>query len=223
MAGKGMIVVLLGPPGAGKGTQARLLTRDYGLEYLSTGDILREEIKSGSEIGRRAREYVESGGLVPDEIIVEMMRQRILAAGGRVLLDGFPRTLPQAESLDEMLEKESMKVDAVIEITAPEDLILFRLVNRRICPSCGAIYHLVNKPPKREGVCDECGATLIRRKDDEESVIRERLAVYHEQTEPLTAYYKGKGVLHTFDGSLEVEQLRRRIGEVLDSISSAGG
>jgi adenylate kinase len=212
-----MIVILFGPPGAGKGTQAERLTARFGFEHLSSGDVLRAERASGTELGRRVAGYMDAGALVPDGIIIEVIIARVLASGGKadVLLDGFPRTLPQAEQLDKALAQAGKKVDLVLSMLVPDELVVERITGRRMCPSTGKIYHIRYMPPKVAGICDETGEKLIQRSDDTEAVIRQRLAAYHQQTEPLEAYYRQRGVLAEVDGTQDIEVVAKRMGEVV--------
>jgi adenylate kinase len=207
-----MNLVLLGPPGAGKGTQAVRLAEAFGMQHLSSGDVLRAERKSGTELGSRVAKYMDSGALVPDEIIVEVILARVLSptkpAG--VLLDGFPRTLAQAEALDKALAAAAKKVDLVVSLIVPDELIVDRITGRRSCPSCGAIYHVKSLPPTKPGVCDKDGTALVQRSDDTAAVVKERLSAYHAQTRPLEAYYRGKGLMVETDGTADVETVFQR-------------
>jgi len=201
-----MNVVLFGPPGAGKGTQAERLAAKFAFLHLSSGDVLRAERKSGTELGARVAGYMDSGALVPDEIIVEVILARVLKADSKagVLLDGFPRTLPQARQLDEALVGAGSRLDLVLSIVVPDELIVERITGRRMCPSTGKIYHVKYLPPKQAGICDETGEELIQRKDDTEEVVKQRLAAYHEQTEPLEVYYRQQGLLVEVDGTRDI-------------------
>jgi len=205
-----MNLILLGPPGAGKGTQAKRVAETFSLRHLSSGDILRAERKAGSELGKQAQSYMDSGALVPDELVVAMMVDHVgrPESEAGVLLDGFPRTRPQAEALDAKLEEIGKTIDLVVELAVPDDDVARRLTGRRSCPECGAVYHVEFQPPKTEGRCDNdgCGELTIR-SDDTEEVVRQRLATYHEQTEPLTAYYREKGLLREVDGSRSVDEV----------------
>ncbi|MCF7936239.1 MAG: adenylate kinase [Synergistales bacterium] len=198
-----MRLVFLGPPGAGKGTQAAVVTEHYRIAHISTGDILRSNVKSGTELGQKARQYMDAGELVPDELIVEMMRGRLTEedCSEGFILDGFPRTVPQAEALDSLLEELGIALDAAILFDVSDQVVVERLSGRRVCKDCGAVYHVVMSPPEREGVCDRCGGTLIQRDDDREDVVRQRLDVYRRQTEPLVAYYRNRGLLREIDAS----------------------
>ncbi len=220
-----MIVILFGPPGAGKGTQAERLTARYGFEHLSSGDVLRAERKSGTELGRKVSGYMDSGALVPDEIIIEAIIGRVLnstsAAG--VLLDGFPRTLPQAERLGEALVRAGKKVDLVLSIRVPDELIVERITGRRMCPSTGKIYHVKYLPPKVAGICDETGEELIQRPDDTEAVVKQRLDAYHRQTEPLETYYRQRGLLAEVDGTQDIDKVAEAMNFVVDGRLRKGG
>jgi len=209
-----MRLVILGAPGAGKGTQAERISREFGIPHVSTGDILRDEIKKGTEYGLKAKEYVEKGKLVPDELVIDIIEGFITggAAGRGFLLDGFPRNIGQAEKLSAMLERTGKKLDRVINIVVDNDEIVHRLGLRRICRECQKVS-IYNKDPG--DTCSNCGGTLIKRKDDEEEVIRHRLEVYDKQTYPLVAYYRGKGILTDIDGKGSQEEVTERILESL--------
>lgn len=185
-------IVLLGPPGVGKGTQAKRLSQVLGISQISTGDMLRAAVAQGTPLGQKARAQMESGGLVSDDVVIGLIRERMQAPDAQAgfLLDGFPRTRAQAEALDEMLAGMGKRLDAVLHLTLEDEEIVRRLSGRRLCPSCGAIFHVVYNPPKAEGICDQCGGELVQRADDQPEVIRERLRVYAEQTEPLVDYYR---------------------------------
>jgi len=208
-----MRLVLLGPPGAGKGTQAHVLSEEWGVPHLSTGDLLREERRQGTKLGKQAQDFMDRGELVPDQLIIEMMAERCRKPDCQkgYLLDGFPRTLSQAEALDKMLKQLGHELDAVIDLAVPEPEIIRRLSGRRVCPSCLRIYHQETMPPRVEGTCDDCGAKLVQREDDQPEVIRTRLRAYESQTAPLIAYYQERNLLHTVDGSIGVEHTRRQI------------
>jgi len=203
-------LVLLGPPGAGKGTLAARLVEAFGFVHLSTGDILREEVAKGSELGRLAKGYMERGELVPDEVILGMVRERVDGETDGFLFDGFPRTIAQAEGLEEILP-----VHLVIYLELPEEEVVRRLSARRVCRNCGANYNLITQPPKVPGVCDRCGGELYQRPDDREDVIRNRFRVYLEQSAPLIGYYEGKGILRRVDASLSPDEVFHRVAEVL--------
>ena len=214
-----MRAVLLGPPGAGKGTQAVRLVEKYGVPQISTGDIFRKNIKEGTELGKKAQEYMNAGGLVPDELVVDLVKDRLMqddCANG-YLLDGFPRTIAQAEQLDEFLKEQGTKLDAVINFEVGYDTLMERLTGRRLCKACGASYHIKNFPPKTDGVCDKCGGELIQRDDDTEETARKRIEVYEESTAPLIEYYTKSGDLKNFnaekDASEVFEDIVRDCGE----------
>ncbi|MDD4160104.1 MAG: adenylate kinase [Synergistaceae bacterium] len=198
-----MRIILIGAPGSGKGTQAESIREKYPIAHISTGDILRANVKADTELGRNAKEYMASGKLVPDELIVAMMESRLRESDCKdgFLLDGFPRTKPQAEALDSILEKLGISLDAVIQLDVDDEIVVQRLTTRRVCKSCGEIYNTAFKPAKIEGICDKCGGEVIQRNDDKESVIRNRLAVFHEQTAPLIDYYRSKDILASVDAA----------------------
>lgn len=204
-----MIWIFLGAPGAGKGTQADRLQREFGFVQISTGELLREEMRSGSTLGRSVEGYIKRGELVPDDLVVSVLQRRLSGGelGNGVILDGFPRTVRQAELLAEVLEKHCLKVCAVLYLEVPEEVVLLRLGGRRNCPQCGANYHVVSLPPKQQGRCDRCGGELVIRPDDTPEAIRKRLEVYHEQTEPLVTFYESQGLLERIDASGEVEEV----------------
>jgi len=212
-------LVLLGPPGAGKGTQAKRLVDRYPLVHLSSGDMLRAERAAKSELGKKVTGYMDTGKLVPDELVTEVVISRIgqeLKGGKKgVLLDGFPRTLPQAKDLDAALAKVKSRIDVVIDLQLAPELIVDRMSGRRSCSKCGRVYHVTSIPPKTAGKCDECGLDLVQRTDDQESVVRKRLAVYEEQTSPLEAYYRTAGVLAPVDASLGINEVTVRIETIV--------
>lgn len=210
--------VLLGPPGAGKGTQAVRLVEKYEIPHISTGDIFRKNIKEGTELGKKAQEYMNAGALVPDELVVDLVKDRLQQDDCKngFLLDGFPRTIFQAEKLDEFLSESNLKMDIVINLKVEKAALIKRLTGRRVCKDCGASYHIVNIPPKKEGVCDICGGELIQRKDDNIETVENRINVYEEQTAPLIGYYKEAGSLVDFDGEASLD-------EVFDAIVQAIG
>ena len=198
-----MRIILIGAPGSGKGTQAESIRQKYPIAHISTGDILRANVKADTELGRNAKGYMEAGKLVPDDVIVAMVESRLQEPDCKegFLLDGFPRTKPQAEALDSMLKKLGMSLDAVVQLEVDDDVVVQRLTTRRVCKSCGEIYNIIFKPAKVEGVCDKCGGEVIQRDDDKESVIRNRLTVFHEQTAPLIDHYRGKDILFSVDAA----------------------
>ena len=214
-----MRMILLGPPGAGKGTQAKMLIERMGIPQISTGDILRAAVKEGTELGKVAKGHMDGGGLVPDEVVIGIIRERIAQSdcAGGYILDGFPRTIGQAEALDAMLSEMGSSIDAVVSLTADEEELVRRLTGRRTCRQCGFGYHIDSKPSKAEGVCDECGGELYQRDDDSEGPIRNRLSVYREQTTPLTDYYRGKGSLREVDGLGPINEVQERILKALDA------
>lgn len=201
--------ILLGPPGAGKGTQAVKIVEKYGIPHISTGDIFRENIKKGTEIGKKAQEYMNKGELVPDDLVIAIATARLLEDDCKngFLLDGFPRTVYQAEKLDEFLEAHNSKIDKVVDISVGKEELMIRLTGRRVCKKCGASYHIVNIPPKKEGVCDICGGPLIQRDDDNAETAANRIEVYEEQTRPLVDYYKKAGNLVLIDGTTGLENV----------------
>jgi adenylate kinase len=210
-------LVLLGPPGAGKGTQADRLRKDFDLPYYSTGIILREAVAEESELGKQAKKYMDDGELVPDELINNVIAERLDSgeADDGFLLDGFPRTIGQAEMLEKTLEGRSRELSAVLLIDAPDDEVVRRLSGRRTCAKGGHVYHLEFDPPKHEGVCDQDGSRLIQRDDDKAETVRKRLSVYHDQTEPLIKWYEDRGLLRRFDGTRPPDEVHDRIRATL--------
>ena len=201
--------ILLGPPGAGKGTQAAKIVEKYGIPHISTGDIFRENIKKGTELGKKAQEYMNRGELVPDDLVIEIATTRLLEDDCKngFLLDGFPRTVYQAEKLDEFLQSHDSKIDNVIDIAVGKDELIERRTGRRVCKSCGASFHVVNIPPKQEGICDYCGGELIQRADDNLETVTNRIDVYEDQTMPLIDYYEKAGTLTHIDGSTGLDNV----------------
>ena len=212
-----MKIIMLGAPGAGKGTQAKMIAEKYGLPHISTGDIFRANIKNGTELGKEAKEYMDKGLLVPDELTVRLLLDRVAQDDCKngYVLDGFPRTIPQAEVLDEKLSELGEKVDYAINVDVPDENIVNRMSGRRACLSCGATYHIVSIPPKKEGICDVCGSELVLRDDDKPETVQNRLKVYHEQTQPLINFYEKKGVLRSVDGTLPMEEVFTAITKIL--------
>ena len=212
-----MNLILLGPPGAGKGTQAAKIIEKYNIPHISTGDIFRENIKNGTELGKKAQEYMNKGQLVPDELVVEIATDRLSkddCANG-FLLDGFPRTVFQAEELDKYLSAKGSKIDHVLDIEVGREELMIRLTGRRVCGKCGASYHIVNIPPKQEGICDVCGAELTQRKDDNEETAANRIEVYNNETKPLADYYEKAGVLAHIDGEAGLDNVFNAITNIL--------
>jgi len=201
-----VILVFLGPPGAGKGTQAKLLSQRMGFLHLSTGDLLREAVKNQTPLGKKAKEYMDRGELVPDELIVQLIEET-MPKDGNVILDGFPRTVNQALALEEMLKGKGEKISKVLFFDVPDEVIIDRLSGRRVCSKCGAVYHVKYNPSKVEGVCDLCGGTLVQRDDDKEEVVRKRLEVYRKQTQPLIEFYQDRGIIYRLDAEKGVEEL----------------
>lgn len=208
---------MLGAPGAGKGTQAKMIADKYSIPHISTGDIFRANIKNGTELGKKAKTYMDQGLLVPDELVVDLVVDRVGKedCSNGYVLDGFPRTIPQAESLDAALEKLGSKVDYAINVEVPDENIVRRMSGRRACVACGATYHIVHIPTKVEGICDRCGSELILRDDDKPETVKKRLAVYHEQTQPLIDYYNDKKVLVEVDGTKDMNDVFTDIVKIL--------
>lgn len=212
-----MKVIMLGAPGAGKGTQAKKIAAKYHVPHISTGDIFRANIKNGTELGKKAKTYMDQGLLVPDELVVDLVVDRVNqedCVDGYVL-DGFPRTIPQAEALDKALAALGQKVDYAINVEVPDENIVTRMGGRRACVGCGATYHLEYAPTKEEGICDACGRELILRDDDKPETVTKRLNVYHEQTQPLIDYYTQAGILKEVDGTVDIEEVFRAITVIL--------
>ena len=207
--------VFLGPPGAGKGTQAEIIAKKHGLVKISTGDILREAVKNGTELGKLADGYMKRGELVPDEIMLGLIEEELEKVDKGFILDGFPRTVKQAEGLDELLMKKNLSLKSVILLDVPDEEIVKRLSARRVCPNCGAVYNMIYNPPKNDEICDVCGTKLVQRKDDNPETIKRRLAVYREQTAPLIDYYNNKGLLVKINGTGKPEEITRAIEEVI--------
>lgn len=212
-----MKIIMLGAPGAGKGSQASRIAKEYQLPHISTGDIFRANLKEETELGKRAKSFMDKGELVPDDITIAMLLDRIHKEDCKngYILDGFPRTIPQAEALKEALAKKDEKIDLALDVEASDELIIKRMAGRRTCPACGAIYHIVTLPPKTEGICDRCGADLIQRKDDNEETVKNRLKIYHEVTEPLISYYKKEGILEEIDGAEELDEVFEKVKRII--------
>ena len=212
-----MKIIMLGAPGAGKGTQAKKIAEKCGIPHISTGDIFRANIKNGTELGKKAKTYMDQGLLVPDELVCDLVVDRIQQDDCKkgYILDGFPRTIPQAESLDKALQAIGEKMDYAIDVEVPDENIVKRMGGRRACVGCGATYHLVYAPTKKEGICDVCGGELILRDDDKPETVQKRRGVYHEQTQPLIDYYKNQGILREVDGSVDMEDVFKEILNIL--------
>ena len=212
-----MKIIMLGAPGAGKGTQAKMIADKYGVPHISTGDIFRANIKNGTELGMEAKKYMDQGLLVPDELTVRILLDRVAQDDCKngYVLDGFPRTIPQAEVLDCELTKLGDHIDYAINVDVPDENIVKRMSGRRACLTCGATYHIEHVPPKKEGICDKCGAGLVLRDDDKPETVRKRLSVYHEQTQPLIDYYQAKKILAAVDGTKEMEEVFQDIVKIL--------
>ena len=214
-----MKIIMLGAPGAGKGTQAKMIAEKFGIPHISTGDIFRANIKNGTELGKKAKEFMDKGQLVPDELTVEILLDRVAnddCKNGYVL-DGFPRTIPQADVLDAELTKLGDKVDFAVNVDVPDENIVRRMSGRRACLKCGATYHIEHIPPKKEGICDKCGSELVQREDDKPETVQNRLSVYHEQTQPLIDYYDKKNILKTVDGTKDMQEVFNEIVKILNA------
>ena len=212
-----MNIALFGPPGAGKGTQAKELSKHYSIPHISTGDILRANVRDGTELGVKAKEYMDKGELVPDEVLIGLIRNRLTEPDCKTgyLLDGYPRTIPQADALSEILDEIRKPLDAVINIEVTDEELVKRLSGRRSC-TCGETYHLMFNPPKQEGLCNACGSELYQRDDDKEEVIRQRLSVYNNKTKPLIDYYRNAGLLTNVDGTASVDHVLADICKIMD-------
>ena len=212
-----MKIVMLGAPGAGKGTQAKMIAEKYSIPHISTGDIFRANIKNGTELGKKAKSYMDKGQLVPDELTLDLIMDRFKQDDCKngYVLDGFPRTIPQAEALDTALKAKGEKVDFAIDVDVPDENIVKRMGGRRACVGCGATYHVVYSPTKVEGVCDKCGEELIVRDDDKPETVLNRLEVYHNQTQPLIDYYNEQGILKSVDGTVDMKDVFNAIVDIL--------
>lgn len=212
-----MKIIMLGAPGAGKGTQAKKIAAKYNIPHISTGDIFRANIKNGTELGNKAKTYMDQGLLVPDELVVDLVVDRVKQddCENGYVLDGFPRTIPQAEALDKALNAIGEKMDFAIDVNVPDENIVRRMSGRRACVGCGATYHLEYAPTKTEGICDACGKELILRDDDKPETVKKRLGVYHEQTQPLIDYYTNAGILKTVDGTIDINDVFQAIVDIL--------
>lgn len=214
-----MKIIMLGAPGAGKGTQAKKLAVKYGIPHISTGDIFRANIKNGTELGKKAKVYMDQGLLVPDELVVDLVVDRFKEPDCEkgYVLDGFPRTIPQAKALDEALAKNDDQVEYAIDVDVPDANIITRMAGRRACVNCGGTYHLETIPPKKEGICDTCGAELVLREDDKPETVEKRLKVYHDQTQPLIEYYTSKGILKSVDGTKNLEAVFEDVVKIVEA------
>lgn len=212
-----MKIIMLGAPGAGKGTQAKMIAEKYGIPHISTGDIFRANIKNGTELGMKAKSFMDKGELVPDELTVSMLLDRVGQPDCKegYVLDGFPRTIPQAEELDRALSGRNEQIDFAVDVDVPDENIVKRMSGRRACLKCGATYHLEHIPPRKEGVCDTCGSELVLRDDDKAETVLKRLQVYHEQTQPLIDFYTRKGILKTVDGTQDMKDVFAAIVGIL--------
>ena len=212
-----MKIIMLGAPGAGKGTQAKKIAAKYGIPHISTGDIFRANIKNGTELGKKAKTYMDQGLLVPDELVVDLVVDRVNQEDceNGYVLDGFPRTIPQAEALDKALAAQGQKMDYAIDVDVPDENIVRRMGGRRACVGCGATYHLEYAPTRQEGICDVCGGELILRDDDKPETVQKRLGVYHDQTQPLIDYYNKKGILKEVDGTVDMNDVFTAICDIL--------
>ena len=213
-----MRLIIMGPPGAGKGTQAAMIAERYSIPHVSTGDIFRKNLKEGTPLGLKVKEYMNKGLLVPDETVVEIVKDRLSEEDCRkgFLLDGFPRTVAQADALDQVLEEMNMELDHVINIDVAKEVLVEREVGRRVCKKCGSTYHVKYNSPSRPGLCDECGGELIQRDDDKEETVTKRIEVYLEQTKPLINYYAGKGLLLSIDGGQDIAEVGEQIVKALE-------
>jgi adenylate kinase len=214
------IIMLLGPPGSGKGTQSQKIKENYKIPAISTGDILRENLDKNTPLGLKARRYMLAGELVPDDLIIDIVEDKLESADTKkgFLLDGFPRTLAQATKLDAYLEKNDKRLEKVFYLRVDKDILVKRIAGREVCPSCGALYHTETKPSLRKDLCDLCGSTLLHRKDDDPATVKHRIEVYEEQTGPLVDYYLKQGILVELDGALDAESLRIQIDSILEAI-----
>ena len=210
-------IVIFGAPGAGKGTQAKMIAEKYSVPHVSTGDIFRANIKNGTELGKEAKKYMDQGLLVPDELTVKILLDRVAQDDCKngYVLDGFPRTIPQAQVLDKALSELDDAIDYAINVDVPDENIIRRMGGRRACLTCGATYHVEHIPPKKEGICDACGSELVLRDDDKPETVKNRLDVYHKQTQPLIDFYEAKGILKSVDGTVPMEDVFAAITEIL--------
>jgi adenylate kinase len=215
-----VIVILLGSPGSGKGTQSKRLAEKFGFQHLATGDIFRAEIAAQSAVGQKAQDYLKAGKLVPDSIVIEMVAGK-LEAGGKYLLDGFPRTLEQAQGLDEMLKRMKSSVDLVVYLTLPKEEAIKRMASRRTCSGCGEVYNVISRPTAAEGVCDKCSGKVVQREDDSEATAAKRLMVFEDLTHPLVAYYKAEAAFHEVDAAQTPDKVEAALSAVIESTKAA--
>ena len=216
-----MRIVLLGCPGAGKGTQARRLAEKYGLSHIATGDLLRAEIEAKSAVGLKVADYLKRGTLVPDQVVVEMVAAKLDSSKQGWLLDGFPRTLEQAQALDAYLQRNNLKIDLVLYLAMKENVVVSRLTSRRSCNSCGEVYNVTSRLPRVEGKCDKCGGTVVQREDDSETTVRKRLMVYEDLTRPLVSYYRHEHEFREVDGARGVDDVTRELAGIIDQALAA--
>jgi adenylate kinase len=214
-----VIVILLGAPGSGKGTQSQILASKFGFSHLATGDIFRAEVSRGTDLGKKADGYMKAGKLVPDAIVIEMVAGKI-ESGGKYLLDGFPRTVEQAQGLDQILKRSGASVDLVVSLTLPVAEAIKRMTSRRICKSCATVYNTLTSPTKAEGVCDKCGGLVVQRQDDSEATAKKRLMVFEDQTQPLVAYYKGEQLLKEVDANRAPQAVAAALSAVIESVKA---
>ena len=216
-----MIVILLGAPGSGKGTQSKLLSEKYGFTHLSTGDIFRSEMAQGTELGKKASEYVKSGKLVPDSLVTDIVASKLDLNGSKYLLDGFPRNLEQAQALDGFLKRNKAGITLVAYLNLPQKEVIKRLTSRRTCSGCGEVYNVDTRPPAEEGKCDKCGGAVVQREDDSEAVTKKRLMVYEDLTQPLVSYYKAEQVFEEIDAAKSPAEVTAALSAVIDGVKSA--
>jgi adenylate kinase len=215
-----MIVILIGAPGSGKGTQSKRLVARYGFTYLATGDIFRAEIAKKSPLGQKAEAYLKAGKLVPDPIVIEIVAGKV-TPGGKYLFDGFPRTVDQARGLDDILRRAGSEVDLVVSLTLPNDAAVRRMTSRRICEKCGEVYNTITRAPRKDAVCDKCGGAVIQREDDSEPTAKKRLMVFEDQTQPLVAYYRGEQVLQEIDAAQSPEKVEAALAAAVEGLGAA--
>ncbi|HAH07619.1 MAG TPA: adenylate kinase [Elusimicrobia bacterium] len=216
-----MRIILLGCPGAGKGTQAKALCGRYGLSHVSTGDLFRAEAAAKSALGRKVEDFMKRGMLVPDEVVIEMVAAKLDSLAGGWLFDGFPRTLPQAQELDKVLRDSDKRIDLVLNLGLRPEEVISRMTGRRSCPGCGEVFNLKSRPPKAEGRCDKCGGTLVQREDDVEATVRKRLMVYEDLTQPLVAYYRTEGLFEEVDGSQPASEVTAQLAAIVDRVAAS--